>query len=210
MRSLDTAASADLYNNIIYKLAQIIFNINHLNAELNPICHLLALLGAHHILHVNRVRVTFANPLYLISEDEGTLWMEFFCEVFLEVWKVLCVLYFCTKCVCICPPPPWFIFVIIWYFSGVKLLYGKDTPVYNTALMGNEGSTYDDSLFDRHARTNWDDVSGLASAWGGGHCDYTVTELLGCGPCGLLDPAAPIFGIEHPQLRAANVYLVCR
>jgi len=28
-----------------------------LNAELNPICHLLALLGAHHILHVNRIRV---------------------------------------------------------------------------------------------------------------------------------------------------------
>jgi hypothetical protein len=27
------------------------------NAELNPICHLLALLGAHHILHVSRVRV---------------------------------------------------------------------------------------------------------------------------------------------------------
>ena len=25
--------------------------INPLNAELNPICHLLALLGAHHILH---------------------------------------------------------------------------------------------------------------------------------------------------------------
>ena len=31
--------------------------INPLNAELNPICHLLALLGAHHILHVNRMRV---------------------------------------------------------------------------------------------------------------------------------------------------------
>jgi len=28
-----------------------------LNAELNIICHLLALLGAHHILHVSRVRV---------------------------------------------------------------------------------------------------------------------------------------------------------
>ena len=26
-------------------------------AELNPICHLLALSGAHHILHVSRVRV---------------------------------------------------------------------------------------------------------------------------------------------------------
>jgi len=31
--------------------------INPLNAELNPICHLLALLGAHHILHVSRTRV---------------------------------------------------------------------------------------------------------------------------------------------------------
>jgi hypothetical protein len=30
--------------------------INSLNAELNPICHLLALLGAHHILHFSRVR----------------------------------------------------------------------------------------------------------------------------------------------------------
>ena len=32
-------------------------DINPLNAELNPICHLLALLGAHHIFHVSRVRV---------------------------------------------------------------------------------------------------------------------------------------------------------
>jgi len=32
-------------------------NINLLNAELNPICHLLALLGAHHILHISRIRV---------------------------------------------------------------------------------------------------------------------------------------------------------
>jgi ribosomal protein S14 len=30
---------------------------NPLNAELNPICHLLALLGAHHILHISRIRV---------------------------------------------------------------------------------------------------------------------------------------------------------
>jgi len=30
---------------------------NPLNAELNPICHLLALLGAHPIFHVSRVRV---------------------------------------------------------------------------------------------------------------------------------------------------------
>jgi len=31
--------------------------LNPLNAELNPICYLLALLGAHHILHISRIRV---------------------------------------------------------------------------------------------------------------------------------------------------------
>jgi hypothetical protein len=31
--------------------------INPLNTKLNPICHLLGLLGAHHILHVSRIRV---------------------------------------------------------------------------------------------------------------------------------------------------------
>ena len=35
---------------------------NTLNAELNPICHLLALLGAHHILHVSRIRVNYLTP----------------------------------------------------------------------------------------------------------------------------------------------------
>jgi hypothetical protein len=41
-------------NNWIYKLFT---NFNTLNAELNPTCHLLALLGAHHILHVSRISV---------------------------------------------------------------------------------------------------------------------------------------------------------
>jgi hypothetical protein len=33
---------------------------NPLNAKLNPICHFLALLGAHPILHVSRIRVNIA------------------------------------------------------------------------------------------------------------------------------------------------------
>jgi hypothetical protein len=37
----------------------VIDTLNPLNAELNPICHLLALLGAHHILHVGRIRVNW-------------------------------------------------------------------------------------------------------------------------------------------------------
>jgi len=32
-------------------------DINPFTAELNPICPLLALLGAHHILHISRIRV---------------------------------------------------------------------------------------------------------------------------------------------------------
>jgi hypothetical protein len=32
-------------------------SINPLNTKLNPICHLLALFGAHHILHLSRIRV---------------------------------------------------------------------------------------------------------------------------------------------------------
>ena len=41
--------------------------INSLNAELNPICFLLALLGAHHFLHVTRVRVKLLNLRLLMS-----------------------------------------------------------------------------------------------------------------------------------------------
>ena len=41
---------------------QVVSFLNHLNAELNPICHLLALLGAHHILHVSRIRVKAFPP----------------------------------------------------------------------------------------------------------------------------------------------------
>jgi len=34
-------------------------HLNPLNPELNPICYLLALLGAHHFLHVSRIRVKY-------------------------------------------------------------------------------------------------------------------------------------------------------
>jgi hypothetical protein len=44
---------------------------NPLNAELYPISHLLALLGAHPILHVNRIRVNelfgFINRVNILS-----------------------------------------------------------------------------------------------------------------------------------------------
>jgi hypothetical protein len=42
--------------------------VNPLNAELNPICHLLALLGAPHILHVSRIRVNIFITFFTIMQ----------------------------------------------------------------------------------------------------------------------------------------------
>jgi hypothetical protein len=42
---------------IIIRLSFNRLEINPLNAQLNPICHLLALLGTHHILHISRIKV---------------------------------------------------------------------------------------------------------------------------------------------------------
>jgi len=46
-------------------------NLNPLNAELNPICYLLALLGAHHFLHVSRIRVKLLTFRLLMSYIYG-------------------------------------------------------------------------------------------------------------------------------------------
>ena len=41
--------------------------IKPLNARLNPICHLLAILGAHPILHVSTIRVNKDRVCFLLS-----------------------------------------------------------------------------------------------------------------------------------------------
>jgi len=45
--------------------------VNPLNAELNPICYLLALLGAHHFLHVSSVTVKSLTLRLLMSYIYG-------------------------------------------------------------------------------------------------------------------------------------------
>ena len=45
--------------------------VNPLNAELNPICHLLALLGAHHTLHFSRIRVN-TDLGFVLNDIKGT------------------------------------------------------------------------------------------------------------------------------------------
>ena len=46
-------------------------NFNPLNPELNHICYLLALLGAHHFLHVSRLRVKLLTLRRLMSYIYG-------------------------------------------------------------------------------------------------------------------------------------------
>ena len=56
----------DELSNLI-RQRNIINYINPLNPELNPICYLLALLWAHHFLHVSRLRVKSLTLRQLMS-----------------------------------------------------------------------------------------------------------------------------------------------
>jgi len=64
--------------------------INPLNAELNPICHLLALLGAHHILHISRIRVKIYNLIlfkdHVSSHLQGNI-ENFYNVLYLFNWQ---------------------------------------------------------------------------------------------------------------------------
>ena len=85
---------------------------NPLNVELNPICHLPALLGAHHILHVSRIRVNVGlNVLYVyfFCPEDGDINLPWTAGTYLTVdiacysillefttfssWKTLCTIH---------------------------------------------------------------------------------------------------------------------
>ena len=52
---------------IFFDIHVAVRRVNPLNPELNPICYLLALLGAHHFLHVSRIRVKLLTFRLLMS-----------------------------------------------------------------------------------------------------------------------------------------------
>ena len=54
-----TRLKQNVFLSVSLKFKVILFN--PLNDKLNPICHLLSLLGAHHILHISRVSVNSKN-----------------------------------------------------------------------------------------------------------------------------------------------------
>jgi len=69
--------------------------VNPLNAELNPICHLLALLGAHHILHVSRIRVN-AIRNRLVHHHSRNLHS---CQASVAFWNTLYIFNYCQTTV---------------------------------------------------------------------------------------------------------------
>ena len=60
-----------------------------LNAELNPIFHLLALLGAHHIFHVSGLRVKRDNFCYIQANWKATVsWLLMYVPYIFTCWYV--------------------------------------------------------------------------------------------------------------------------
>ena len=80
-------SSQNFYVLLTVHLSIFISVINPLNAELNPMCHLLALLGAHHILHVSGIRVNelhAQNFCFTISLFHASICFEHMCSKHIE------------------------------------------------------------------------------------------------------------------------------
>ena len=55
----------------------VLLAVNAQNPELNPICYLLALLGAYHFLHVSRIRVKSLTLRLLMSYIHGAPFLTY-------------------------------------------------------------------------------------------------------------------------------------
>jgi hypothetical protein len=73
------AAVPSKTGDVFYEYGSITFmkTFNPLNAELNSMCHLLALLGVHHFLHVSRIRVKSLNLRLLMSYIPVYIWSTY-------------------------------------------------------------------------------------------------------------------------------------
>jgi len=61
------------------------FRVNPLNAKVNPIRHLLALLGAHHILHVSRIKVKVRTVHMLLTAER--VWLVWLTSPWWNAWQ---------------------------------------------------------------------------------------------------------------------------
>jgi len=52
--------------------------VNPLKTELNPICHLLALLGAQHTFHISRIRVNSGSQHTIVTNKRNKIFFFFY------------------------------------------------------------------------------------------------------------------------------------
>ena len=64
-----TSCIAKRYVHVLWSINSV--QVNPLKPELNPICYFLALLGAHHFLHISRIRVKWLTFSLLMSYIYG-------------------------------------------------------------------------------------------------------------------------------------------
>jgi len=72
--------------------------INTLNAELNSICHLLALLGAHHFLHVRKIRVNKWQVFYVTYIHERGTKLRCYSFLFISIRLQACCVIHLYSC----------------------------------------------------------------------------------------------------------------
>ena len=75
-----------MIHNTMYEVFTALYTVilNPLNTELNPICYLLALLGAHHFLHISRIRVKSLILRLIMSYIYIYIYMEHLFLMFLD------------------------------------------------------------------------------------------------------------------------------
>ena len=67
-------------------LSRVQMVINPLNPELNPICYLLALLGAHHFLHVSSIRVKSLTSRLLMSYIYIYIYLYIYIYIYIYIY----------------------------------------------------------------------------------------------------------------------------
>ena len=123
------------------------FYINPLKAEFNPICHLLALLGAHHIFHISGLRVNCITNCMSIYHTENCKFLSstsrsqfaafvsvyFYMRLVLDCcchlltpFRTTCLVVEYNVCVCVCVCIYIYIYIYIFIYCVRLLLPSLD------------------------------------------------------------------------------------
>ena len=83
---------------IVVLFTVITLPVNPLNAELNHICHLVELLGAHPILHVSRIRVNQSHKSSLLAVRSKACNTHYIYLFVIQTWQEVVVAYYKPLC----------------------------------------------------------------------------------------------------------------